>query len=73
MSDFGLVRYAVLRPRDLLELMHDLPEESDSNDDFDGYLDPEYGPVAHRSAADYGATFSPRIRSRSLDDLTDSE
>ena len=60
-------------PAFLLELMHDLPEESDSDDDFDGYLDPEYGPVAHRSAADYGATFSPRTRSRSLDDLTDSE
>ena len=60
-------------PAFLLELMHDLPEESDSDDDFDGYLEPEYGPVAHRSAADYEATFSPRTRSRSLNDLTDSE
>ena len=47
-------------PALLLEFMHDLLDESDSDDDFDGYLEPEYGPVAHCSAADYEATCSPR-------------
>ena len=33
-------------PDFLLDLMHDLPDESESDDDFDGYLEPEDGPVA---------------------------
>ena len=32
-------------PEYLLEYMHDLPDESDSDEDFDGYLDPDDGPV----------------------------
>ena len=32
-------------PEFLLEFMHDLPDESDSDDDFDGYLEPDDGPV----------------------------
>ena len=33
-------------PEYLLDLISDLPDESDSSDDFEGYLDPEDGPVA---------------------------
>ena len=29
--------------------MHDLPDESDSDDDFDGYLEPEDDPIAYRN------------------------
>ena len=35
----------------LLEYLPDIPDESDSNGDFDGYLDVEEGPVADRSAS----------------------
>ena len=56
-------------PDFLLDLMHDLPDDSESDDDFDGYLEPEDGPVAYRSAADEAY----RFRSRSLHDLTDLE
>ena len=52
-----------------LDLLNDLPDESDSDDEFDGYLEPEDGPVAYRSAAELQA--SPR--SRSLEDLRELE
>ena len=54
----------------LLEYLHDLPDESDSEDEFDGYLGPEDGPVAcltsFKQHGDEGLT----CRSASLDDLT---
>ena len=37
-------------PDVLLEYLHNLPDESDSEDDFDGYLGPEDGPVAYRTS-----------------------
>ena len=52
--------------------MSDLLYESDSHDKFKGYLGPEDGPVAYRSAEDE-ATLTPRHRSHSLDDLTATE
>ena len=39
-------------PSSLLEYMQDMPSESDSDDDFEGYLGPEDGPVAYRATAD---------------------
>ena len=53
--------------------MHDLPDESDSEDDFDGYLGPDDGPIAYRSVAETQEEEpSPLVRySRSLDDLTE--
>ena len=36
-------------PEHLLKFMHDLPDESDSEDDFDGYLGPDEGPIAYHS------------------------
>ena len=36
-------------PEILLDIMHDLPDESDTDDDFDGYLEPEDSPVAYRN------------------------
>ena len=40
-------------PDVLLEYLHDLPDESDSDEDFDGYLDAEEGPVVYRSTAEF--------------------
>ena len=56
--------------------MHDLPDESDRYDDFDGYLAPEDGPVAYRSTAEFeeqDKTPSRLRRSQSLHDLTELE
>ena len=58
--------------------MQDMPSESDSDDDFEGYLGPEDGPVAYRAAADLAMmeredACSPIRRSRSLDSLTAEE
>ena len=57
----------------LLEYLHDIPDESDSDDDFDGYLDAEEGPVAYRSMAEFEeeSALASR-RSLSLDDLSES-
>ena len=41
-----------LQTQILLDLMHDLPDKSDSDDDFDGYLLPEDGPIVYCSAAE---------------------
>lgn len=62
-------------PDFLLDLMHDLPEESDSDDDFDRYLEPEDGPNAYRNASELEdvETSSLRCRSKSLQDLTELE
>ena len=60
-------------PEFLLEYMHDIPDESDSDDDFDGYLDPEEGPVAYRSIAEVEEETSHSLRrSLSLDNLSES-
>ena len=34
---------------DFIDIMHDLPDKSDSDDDFDGSLDPEDGPIVYYS------------------------
>ena len=65
-------------PSFILEYMQDMPSESDSDDDFEGYLGPEDGPVAYRAAADLAMmeredACSPIRRSRSLDSLTAEE
>ena len=54
-------------PQYLLEYMHDLPDEcdSDSDDEFDGYLDPDDGPAIQLSAG--------LSRSCSLQDLQELE
>ena len=52
----------------LLDLISDLPNESHSNDDFEGYLDPENGPVAYRGAAELLEGCS--TRSQSLEDFS---
>ena len=53
--------------------MHDLPDESNSEDDFNGYLGPDDGPMAYRCVAETQEEEpSPLVRhSRSLDDLTE--
>lgn len=40
-------------PEFLLEYLHDIPDESDSDENFDGYLDADEGPVAYRSVAEF--------------------
>ena len=57
-------------PEYLLDLISDLPDESDSDDDFEGYLDPEDGPVAYRSSAELleGGRIT---RSQSLENLSE--
>ena len=63
-------------PNFLLELIDDIPEESGSSDEeLDGYLGPDEGPVTFargHSVEDYdsGTTLA---RSRSLDSLTELE
>ena len=61
-------------PDVLLEYLHDLPDESDSDEDFDGYLDAEEGPVVYRSAAEFEEEEpSPVLRrSLSVQDLSES-
>ena len=55
-------------PDFLLDFMEDLPEESDSDEEFDGYLEPEDGPIAYRNASELEdeETSNLRCRSRSL-------
>ena len=58
----------------LLEYLHDIPDESDSDEDFDGYLDAEEGPVAYRRMPEFEEEESALAsrRSLSLDDLSES-
>ncbi len=56
-------------PELLLELIDDIADESD--DEFDGYLDPEDGPVAVRRGSIAFAQTS-LSRARSLESLTES-
>ena len=63
-------------PEFLLEFMHDLPDESDSDDDFDGYLEPDDGPVAYRreeNVEEPERRWSSSRRSRSLESLAETE
>ena len=56
--------------------MHDLPDESDSDDDFDGYLEPDDGPVAYRREENFEEPerrWSSSRRSRSLESLAETE
>ena len=59
-------------PEFLIDFMHDLPVDSDSDDEFDGYLEPEDGPVVFRSAAELDDE-AYTLRSQSLQDLTELE
>ena len=59
-------------PEILLDIMHDLPDESDSDDDFDGYLEPEDGPIAYRNPSELEEVETTR-RSQSLQDLSELE
>ena len=56
-------------PEFLLELMQELPDDSESEDEFDGYLDPEDGPVNLRRFDRDEELYSPLTRARSLDSL----
>ena len=59
-------------PDFLLDYIDGLPDESDSDDDFEGYLDEDDGPVAYRSG--HCPDFTPPLtRSRSLDSLGEAE
>ena len=63
-------------PEFLLEFMHDLPDESDSDDDFDGYLEPDDGPVAYRREEifeEQERRLSSSRRSRLLESLAETE
>ena len=57
-------------PDMLLEYLHDLPDESDSEYEFDGYLGPKDGPVAYRVSFEQHGDEGLTRRSASLDDLT---
>ena len=60
-------------PQFLLDLMHDLPDESGSDDDFDGFLEPDDGPVAYRREEfeERGRRSCSRHLSHSLESLTE--
>ena len=58
----------------LLEYLHNIPNESHSDENFDGYLDEEEGPVAYCSMAEFEeeeSALTPR-HSLSLNDLSES-
>ena len=60
-------------PDFLLEYIDELPDESGSDEEFDGYLGPDDGPIATHSGLNYDR-YSPSLhRSRSLDSLTEAE
>ena len=59
-------------PEFLLELMQELPDESESEDEFDGYLDPEDGPIMLRRSDRDEELDSPLTRARSLDGLNEA-
>ena len=59
-------------PQLLLEFMHELPDESESEDEFDGYLDPEDGPVVLCGSVHESEQFSSLTQACSLDSLTDT-
>ena len=59
-------------PEFLLELMQELPDASESEDEFDGYLDPEDGPVILRRFDRDEELQSPVSRARSLDSLCEA-
>ena len=60
-------------PEFLLELMQELPDESESEDEFDGYLDPEDGPIMLRRSDREEELDSPLTRARSLDSPNDAQ
>ena len=55
----------------LLHYMEEMSDLSGSEDKFEGYLDPENGPVAYCCEADYEDK-TPLRRSQSLDNLPES-
>ena len=62
-------------PELLLEYIDKMPEETDSDEEFDGYLDPEDGPVVLHSGSFYEeeeSSVSTLPHSRSLETLCDS-
>ena len=52
--------------------MQELPDESESEDEFDGYLDPEDGPVIPPRFDRDEELQSPVTRARSLDSLCEA-
>ena len=63
-------------PDFLLHSFDEVAEESGSDEEFDGYLGPEDGPVAYLSGHhpdDHDYSTAPLVRSRSLDSLTELE
>ena len=52
--------------------MQELPDESESEDEFDSYLDPEDGPVMLRRFDSDEELDSPLARARSLDSLNEA-
>ena len=58
-------------PERLLELLDGLSDESDSGDEFDGYLDASDVPVALRGSEQWVLESTPS-RSRSADSLVDA-
>ena len=57
-------------PDVLLEYMDNMPYESESDDDFDGYLEPDEGPVAYRRSQEIEEHSTPVRRTQSVNDLT---
>ena len=60
----------------LLEYIDNLPDESDSDEEFEGYLGPDDGPVTYCNdhyPEDYDCYSDILTRSRSLDSLTEIE
>ena len=57
-------------PDVLIEYMDNMPYESESDDDFDGYLEPDEGPVAYRRSQEIEELSTPVRRTQSVNDLT---
>lgn len=64
--------YLTSDPEALFQLMQDLPDKSGSEDEFDGYLEPEDRPVAYCRADFECKDVSLRKHSLSLEDLSES-
>ena len=63
-------------PDFLVEYIDNLPDESDSNEEFEGHLGPDDGPVTYCNdhyPEDYDCYSDILTRSRSLDSLTEIE
>ena len=62
-------------PEVLLEIMQELPDDSGSEDEFDGYLDEDDGPIVLRASdrcSDESCTSAQLPRSRSVASLRET-